>query len=154
MSCPQRTIDADRLPPIDILVVSHRHPDHFDLASLARVDRRADAICTADPLIVYALEQLGFEAVHPVHPMAPIVGDGFELFPTRSELRSIPRWAACSTIGQEPSGIRSTRPWLPRRSTGSGSGSRASNCPFAMYGSQNLEFFESLTTRFPTETHQ
>lgn len=39
VSCPQRTIDADRLPPIDILVVSHRHPDHFDLASLARVDR-------------------------------------------------------------------------------------------------------------------
>jgi UDP-MurNAc hydroxylase len=43
---PQRTIGADRLPPIDILVVSHRHPDHFDLASLARVDRRADALVT------------------------------------------------------------------------------------------------------------
>src|SRR5256885_11170632 len=25
---------------------------------------------------------------------------------------------------------------------------------FAMYASQNFEFFESLTTRFPTETHQ
>jgi hypothetical protein len=49
VSCPQRTIDADRLPPIDILVVSHRHPDHFDLASIARVDRRADAVCPGRP---------------------------------------------------------------------------------------------------------
>ena len=43
VSCPQRTIDADRLPPIDILVISHRHPDHF-----LRVPRMAERVPLPD----------------------------------------------------------------------------------------------------------
>jgi hypothetical protein len=46
---PSRTPSADRHS-----IVSHRHPDHFDIPSLARVQRECDAICPADPLIVYA----------------------------------------------------------------------------------------------------
>jgi L-ascorbate metabolism protein UlaG (beta-lactamase superfamily) len=153
-SCPQRTIVADKLPPIDILVVSHRHPDHFDLASLARIDRRADAICPADPLIVYALEELGFEAIHPVHPMAPIVGDGFELFPTRSELPSIPEMGCVfhdrtGTFWNQVDTPLATATIDAVRERFSGV-----DLLFAMYASQNFEFFESLTTRFPAETHQ
>jgi len=153
VSCPQRTIDAERLPAIDLLLVSHRHPDHFDLPSLARIDRSADAICPADPLIVYALKELGFSNVHPVHPMAPILGDGFELFPTRSELQSIPEmgvvfhdrsgtfWNQVDTplAVETLEGVRGRFPRV--------------DLLFAMYASQNFEFFESLTTRFPAETH-
>lgn len=154
VSCPRRTIDADRLPPIDILVVSHRHPDHFDLASLARVDRRADAICPADPLIVYALEELGFEAVHAVHPMAPIVGDGFELFPTRSELRSIPEMGCVFHDRTGTFWNQVDTPLAPATIDGVRERFSGVDVHFAMYASQNFEFFESLTTRFPTETHE
>jgi L-ascorbate metabolism protein UlaG (beta-lactamase superfamily) len=154
VSCPQRTIDADHLPPIDILVVSHRHPDHFDLASLSRVDRGADAICPADPLIVYALEQLGFEAVHPVHPMAPIVGDGFELFPTRSELRSIPEMGCVFHDRTGTFWNQVDTPLAPATIDGVRERFSGVDLLFAMYASQNFEFFESLTTRFPIETHQ
>jgi UDP-MurNAc hydroxylase len=87
---PARTVDVERLGRVDLLVVSHRHPDHFDLPSLARLPRDADAICPADPLIMYALRELGFANVHPVHPMAPIMSADFELYPTRSERESIP----------------------------------------------------------------
>ena len=40
VSCPQRTVHVDRLPSIDLLVVSHRHPDHFDLRSLDQLPRK------------------------------------------------------------------------------------------------------------------
>ena len=39
VSCPKRVIDLDRLEPIDVVVLSHRHPDHFDLPSLDRLSR-------------------------------------------------------------------------------------------------------------------
>ncbi len=153
VSCPRRTIDVDRLPAIDLLVVSHRHPDHFDLPSLARVDRRADAVCPADPLIVYALKELGFENVHPVHPMAEIVGEGFELFPTRSELKSIPEMGV---VFHDRTGTFWNQVDTPLAdATIDAVRERFSRVDllFAMYASQNFEFFESLTTEFPAETH-
>ncbi len=154
VSCPRRVIDTDQLPPIDILIVSHRHPDHFDLPSLARIDRGVDAICPADPLIVYALQQLGFERIQPVHTMAPILGSDFELFPTRSELSSIPEFGM---VFRDPTGtfwnqvdtplsnetIEAVRRHISRV-----------DLLFAMYASQNFEFFESRATTFPTETHR
>jgi UDP-MurNAc hydroxylase len=75
-SCPRRTVHPEKLPPIDLLVLSHRHPDHFDLASLSRLSRDCDAICPADLLMVYALRQLRFARIHPVHPMGPISSGG------------------------------------------------------------------------------
>jgi len=86
VSCPRREVFPARLPAVDTLIVSHRHPDHFDIPSLAQVNRDCDAICPADPLIVYALKALGFERVHPVYPMGPILSQDFELYPTRSEI--------------------------------------------------------------------
>jgi hypothetical protein len=67
VSCPKRTVHLEHLPPIDILIVSHRN-----IPSLARVPRACDAICRPDALIVHALTRLGFERVHPVYPMACI----------------------------------------------------------------------------------
>jgi UDP-MurNAc hydroxylase len=154
VSCPKRTIDVDRLPPVDILVISHRHPDHFDLPSLARIDRGVDAICPADPLIVYALKELGFHAVHPVHPMAPVLGDGFELFPTRSELTSIPEFGCvfrdrtATFWNQVDTPLSSETIAAIRRRYAS------PDLLFAMYASQNFEFFESLSTTFPADTHR
>jgi Predicted Zn-dependent hydrolases of the beta-lactamase fold len=53
VSCPKRKVYLDRMPKPHILIISHRHPDHFDIPSLAQVLRDCDAICPADLLIVY-----------------------------------------------------------------------------------------------------
>ncbi len=154
VSCPRRTIDVEALPPIDLLVISHRHPDHFDLASLARVDRSVDAICPADPLIVYALEKLGFARVHPVHPMAPITSAEFELYPTRSELTSIPEMGV---VFHDGSGTVWNQVDTPLADDTINEVLRRFGPPdvlLAMYASQNFEFFESLAAAFPAETHR
>jgi L-ascorbate metabolism protein UlaG (beta-lactamase superfamily) len=154
VSCPRRRVELDELPAIDILIVSHRHPDHFDLASLDRVPRDADAICPPDPVIVHALREMGFAHVHPVVVMAPIVGPDFELLPTRSELTSIPEmgmvfrdrsgtvWNQVDTLLSEAT-IDAVRGQFP-----------TVDLLLAMYASQNFEFFESRATGFPLETHR
>jgi L-ascorbate metabolism protein UlaG (beta-lactamase superfamily) len=69
-SCPQRGIDLDCLDCIDVVVLSHRHPDHFDLPSLDRLSRQCQVVCANDPLLVYALRALGFETSHRWTPTA------------------------------------------------------------------------------------
>jgi UDP-MurNAc hydroxylase len=154
VSCPQRHVELDELPAIDILIVSHRHPDHFDVASLAQVSRDADAMCPPDPVIVHALRELGFAHVHPVVVMAPILGPDFELLPTRSELTSIPEmgmvfrdrsgtvWNQVDTLLSDAT-IDAVRNRFP-----------TVDLLLAMYASQNFEFFESRATGFPLETHR
>jgi len=154
VSCPRRTVSADKLPPIDTLIVSHRHPDHFDLRSLARIPRDCDAIVPADPLIVYALQKLGFRHIHPVHPMAPISSESFALFPTKSEAPGVEEFGMVfrdgsgtfwnqvdSFLSAETIGAVAARFGRP-------------DLLFAMYASQNFDFFENRSTDFPVEVHR
>ena len=61
---PRRTVDAEALRP-DVIVVSHRHPDHFDLDSLARLAALdpETVVLTADVLCGQACQRLGFRHV-------------------------------------------------------------------------------------------
>jgi beta-lactamase family protein len=154
VSCPKRTTDIGHLPPIDILIISHRHPDHFDIPSLARVARDCDVICPADPLIVYALRQLGFAKIHPVPPMAPISSDLFELFPTRSEVTSVREFGM---VFSDRSGVF----WnqvdsVLAAETIVAVADRFGRVAllFAMYASQTFDFLEDRSTRFPFEIHR
>jgi hypothetical protein len=154
VSCPSRTVHLEALPHIDLLVVSHRHPDHFDLRSLNELGRDCDAICPADPLIVHGLRELGFERIHPVHPMGEIVGDGFELYPTRSEIRSIPEFGM---VFRDDSGIL----WnqvdcflSPQTIDAVLDRFGRVDVLFAMFASQNFDFFEDRSTDFPFDTHR
>jgi hypothetical protein len=52
---------------------------------LSRLPRDCDALCPAEPLIVYAPRKLGFARIHPMDSMEPISSGDFELYPTKSE---------------------------------------------------------------------
>ena len=38
-SWPERTVDRNGMPAPDFVVITHRHPDHFDVRSLALLGR-------------------------------------------------------------------------------------------------------------------
>ena len=153
-SCPKRSVFPDRLPRVDTLIVSHRHPDHFDPRSLALVPRDADVIVPGDPLIAYALNALGFRHIHPVAPMAPIRSERFELFPTRSEITTVREFGmvfkdASGTFWNQvdselsPATIDAVRQRFARP-----------DLLFAMYASQNFDYFDRRSIEFPYETHR
>ena len=37
--CPRTELDKDTIPPVDVLFLSHRHQDHFDVRTLAYLKR-------------------------------------------------------------------------------------------------------------------
>ncbi|MGQ0662215.1 MAG: MBL fold metallo-hydrolase [Pseudomonadota bacterium] len=152
--CPSRKVYPDRLPPVDTLIVSHRHPDHFDLRSLALVPRTADAIIPADPLIAYALKKLGFARLHAVHPMGEIRSGSFELLPTRSEARGVREFGM---VFKDKSGTfwNQVDTFLSAATIEEVARRRGRiDLLFAMYASQNFEYFESRAAEFPYETHR
>jgi hypothetical protein len=82
---PPRTLEAQALRP-DFLLVSHAHPDHFDvpsLAELARVDPET-VLVTPDPLVAWAGRELGFSTVHEIPAGQELRLDGVVLVTTPS----------------------------------------------------------------------
>ncbi|MFE4514235.1 MBL fold metallo-hydrolase [Kitasatospora sp. NPDC056783] len=57
---PARRVRPDALPRPDAVWISHSHRDHFDPASLARLDRTLPVLHPDDPRIAHALRRLGF----------------------------------------------------------------------------------------------
>ncbi|MFE7635369.1 MBL fold metallo-hydrolase [Kitasatospora sp. NPDC057518] len=57
---PARRVLPHALPRPDAVWISHSHRDHFDLASLARLDRALPVLHPDDPRIAHALRRLGF----------------------------------------------------------------------------------------------
>ena len=153
-SCPRRSVFPHLLPRVDTLIVSHRHPDHFDLRSLALLPRDADVIVPGDPLIGYALKALGFRHIHPVEPMAPILAEQFELYPTRSEVTTVREFgmifkdASGTFWNQVDSALSPQTIGAVRQRFG------RIDLLFAMYASQNFDYFDRRTVEFPFETHR
>ncbi len=61
--CPARRVALDRLPEIGAVVISHEHRDHFDLATLARLDRAVPIYTPNAGPIRHALRRLGYRNV-------------------------------------------------------------------------------------------
>lgn len=79
---PPRDIEVEALAP-DLVVVTHRHPDHFDLLSLTRLVSTGALLVTPDPLVALAGERLGYEVcLLPLGQSLPL--DGATLLPTPS----------------------------------------------------------------------
>jgi L-ascorbate metabolism protein UlaG (beta-lactamase superfamily) len=57
-------IDLDRLPKLDLVVLSHMHEDHFDRLVQERLDRRLPIVTT--PQAARDLSQLGFQSPLPL----------------------------------------------------------------------------------------
>jgi len=61
---PQRVDYPEKIPSYSLIVVSHRHLDHFDIRTLATLDRSCPVIIPdCDAVLAYALRELGFRRV-------------------------------------------------------------------------------------------
>lgn len=69
---PARRVELSRMPAIDTLFISHRHLDHFDLPSLARLPRDVQVLVPHDSLLLDCLERLGFERIVPLRPFSKV----------------------------------------------------------------------------------
>ncbi|MEE8074469.1 MAG: MBL fold metallo-hydrolase, partial [Candidatus Binatia bacterium] len=154
ISCPKREIDVDRLPPIDVVIISHRHPDHFDLPSLDRLSRNCQVCCPLDPLIAHALKRLGFRHVTNLEPGKPMSVEKMEILPTRSDNQAVREFGI---VFHDETGTfwnQVDTEVSPVTINGVLEHCSRVDLLFAMYASQNFAFFESLETSFPYETHR
>lgn len=90
---PPRRIDAASLRA-DFVFVSHRHPDHFDLASLRRLAALDPdtVVVTSDELVAACARRVGFRSVRVVAPETCIDLDGPRLVTSPSLGASEPEW--------------------------------------------------------------
>jgi hypothetical protein len=75
--------------------------DHFDVPSLAVLDRRVPVFCPPDPLLQYGLKQLGFNELRPLEPFVPHAVDTVTLLPTPSLTRNV---MECGLVFQDATG--------------------------------------------------
>ncbi|MDB5842441.1 MAG: fold metallo-hydrolase [Herminiimonas sp.] len=57
-------IDMDQLPPVDLVLLSHLHGDHFDQLVQQKLDRNVPILTTPDG--ARELEKMGFKATYPL----------------------------------------------------------------------------------------
>lgn len=88
-SCPRRAVHVERLPALQGIIVSHRHLDHFDVPSLAALDRRVPVWCPDDPFLLYGLQRLEFCDVRRLAPWVSQSIGGLRLLPTPSLNREV-----------------------------------------------------------------
>ncbi|MFF6953822.1 MBL fold metallo-hydrolase [Streptomyces iakyrus] len=69
---PARRVHVEELPELDAVFISHSHRDHFDVASLAQIDRNVPVFCPVDARIHLVLHELGFAQVISVQDWSSI----------------------------------------------------------------------------------
>jgi len=154
VSCPKREIDVNRFPPVDVVIISHRHPDHFDLPSLDRLSRNCQVCCPADSLITHGLKLLGFRHITLLEPGKPMSVEKKEILPTRSENQAVHE---CGVVFRDETGTFWNQ--VDTEIAPITVQTVLEHCSkvdllLAMYASQNFEFFESRDKSFPYETHR
>lgn len=77
--CPSIVLEKDKIPPVDVLNLSHRHQDHFDVHTLAYLKRNdrilkpdVTILAPQDDILLDILKELEFENVHVVSDFEPI----------------------------------------------------------------------------------
>ena len=89
--CPSLDLDRDKIPQVDILNISHRHQDHFDIRTLAHLARNdkilsPDVVVLApqDDILLDVLAELGFKNIRVVADFESMQIKDFTLTPTPS----------------------------------------------------------------------
>lgn len=142
-ACPRRAIEVAYLPPLRGIILSHRHLDHFDIPSLAQLDRTLPVFCPADPFLLYGLQRLGFHDVHQLEPWQSHTLDGLRLLPTPSLNREVLEYglllqdAAGALFNQVDTFVAAESIERLQREVDQ------LDVHLAMYASQNFHFFES-----------
>lgn len=108
---PPRELDLDRFPALDAVILTHEHDDHFDIPSLARLDRKIPIHLSArsSSAAHTILREMGFE-VSPLEPGIAVRFGDLELVPLAGDHVSV-------DCGDE----WDTLPFLVRDVDGSGS---------------------------------
>jgi UDP-MurNAc hydroxylase len=89
--CPSITLNKDKVPPLDVLNISHRHQDHFDVRTLAYLIKN-ERILTSDTLVLAPqdnllldiLSELEFKNIKVVTDFEPIKVKDVTITPTPS----------------------------------------------------------------------
>jgi UDP-MurNAc hydroxylase len=82
---PRRTVRWEALPPFEILFVSHRHLDHFDVATLSRCPRDVQVVIPDDPIMAEAFDELGYKSVERVRSFSTFTVGSTRFLVTPSE---------------------------------------------------------------------
>lgn len=89
--CPGIDLDLEKLPPIDVLNISHRHQDHFDIRTLAHIANNnsilaEDAIVLVprDEILLEVMRELEFKNLVAVEDFKSIQFKDLTLTPTPS----------------------------------------------------------------------
>jgi UDP-MurNAc hydroxylase len=89
--CPSIVLEKDKVPPVDVLYLSHRHQDHFDVRTLAYLAQpggclKPDAVVLVpnDDILIDVLKELEFKNIQIVADFTPIKIKDITLTPTPS----------------------------------------------------------------------
>jgi len=89
--CPSIVLEKDKIPPVDVLNLSHRHQDHFDVRTLSYLVQnkrilKPDSIVLApkDDLLLDVLNELEFKNIKIVSDFEPVHVKDVVITPTAS----------------------------------------------------------------------
>ncbi|KYC43087.1 hypothetical protein WA1_13375 [Scytonema hofmannii PCC 7110] len=99
--CPRREVIHEQIPEFDLLVISHRHLDHFDIRSLAYLPKNVDVLIPKDKLLETCLRQLGYSQIYTLSDFDEVKIGSTTLIATRSENR-VPEYGM---LFADPSGV-------------------------------------------------
>lgn len=85
--CPQRQVSQDQIPEFDILVISHKHIDHFDIRTLANLPKDVDVLIPKDKFMEACLRKLGYRHIYTLKDFSEVRIGSTQLIATRSENR-------------------------------------------------------------------
>ena len=89
--CPSIDLNKDKIPPVDILNISHRHQDHCDVRTLAYLIQNnlilkpdVTVLVPNDDILIDVLKELEYKNIHVVSDFEPIELKDVTLTPTPS----------------------------------------------------------------------
>jgi len=98
---PRREVLFDSFPALDMIVLSHKHLDHFDIRSLAKLPKNIPIITPKDPLLKDYLERIGFQRLTQLADFSVLRTGQTKLMTTRSD-NPVPEFGV---VFSDPNGV-------------------------------------------------